>query len=283
MGAPLLTEGMRSRIDMCTSAFHTRRLELLRDLPGNPSGVEIRRFGDDVFATSAAKRPEVGWMQHVNGLSPGDASLVPDVAAWYQAKMLRPRFDITASPEFEPLAAALVDAGARQTSFIDVLWCRAEPPVEGAVSDVTVRVVEPGGEDAHVFARVLLGGHEVPDDTFVDDWASVALWPAEPDWTCYLAEIEGEPLGAAALVVGDGGAAALVVGDGVGLLANGATLPAGRRRGCQQALIQRRMQDATASGCELFLTMANPASVSHRNLERGGLGVAYTKVVWTVT
>ena len=268
-----MTEGMRARLDACTSAFHTRRLELLRDQPGNPSGVEIRRFGDEVVATAADRRPEVTWMQHVEGLSPDDASIVPKVAAWYHAKMLRPRFDITPSPGFEPLAAALVDVGARQTSFIDVLWSRAERPGAGAAGEVTVRVVEPGGEDAKCFARVLLGGAEVPDDTFADDWAAVALWPAEPDWRCYLAEVAGE----------SAGAAALVVDDGIGLLANAATLPAGRRRGCQQALIHRRMQDAMASGCELFLTMASPGSVSHRNLERGGLGVAYTKVVWTVT
>jgi hypothetical protein len=171
------------------------------------------------------------------------------------------------------LAAALVDVGARQTGFIDVLWSRAETHGAGDGGEVTVRVVEPGGEDAQCFARVLLGGHEVPDDTFADDWAAVALWPSEPDWACYLAEIAGEPLGAAALVVD----------DGIGFLANGATLAMGRRRGCQQALIHRRMHDAKAAGCELFLTMANPRSVSHRNLERGGLGVAYTKVVWTVT
>ena len=272
MSVPLLTDGMRARIEKCSQAFHTRWLELLRDQPGNPSGVEIRRFGDDVIATAAGKRPQVGWMQHVNGLSSGDASIVPKVAAWFHAKLLLPRFDITPAPDFEPLAAALVDVGARQTGFIDVLWSRAEPRGAGAVSEVTVRVVEPGGEDAQCFARVLLGGHEVPDDTFADDWAAVALWPAEPDWSCYLAEVAGAPVGAAALVVD----------DGIGLLANAATLPAGRRRGCQQALIHRRMQDAMASGCELFLTMANPGSVSHRNLERGGLGVAYTKVVWTV-
>jgi hypothetical protein len=74
----------------------------------------------------------------------------------------------------------------------------------------------------------------------------------------------------------------VVVSDGIGYLANAATLPAGRQQGAQQALIHRRLRDAAASGCELFLTMATPGSVSHRNLERAGLGVAYTKVVWTV-
>jgi hypothetical protein len=263
---------MRARIESCTAAFHTRWLELLRDHPGNPSGVEIRRFGDDVVATSASKCADVGWMQHVSGLSPDEAAVVAKVAAWYHAKMIRPRFEITPALEFDVLSAALTDVGARQTGFIDVLWSRAEPPDRVATGDVTVRVIEPGGDDAQRFARVLLGGHEVPDDTFTEHWAAVALWPAEPEWWCYLAEIDGEPVAASALIVT----------DGIGYLANAATLPAGRQRGCQQALIHQRMRDAAASGCELFLTMANPGSVSHRNLERAGLGVAYTKVMWTI-
>lgn len=263
---------MRERIEACTAGFHTRWLELLRDLPGNPSAIEIRRFGDDVVATAASACPEVTWMQHVSGLSPADVDVVPKVAAWYHAKTIRPRFEITPASDFEPLAAALVDVHARQTGFIDVLWSRTEPQHDDVPSEVSVRVIEPGGEDAQRFARVLLGGHEVPDDTFTEHWAAVVLWPAEPEWWCYLAEVDGEPVGAATLIVV----------DGIGYLANAATLPAGRQRGCQRALIHRRMHDAAASGCELFLTMASPSSVSHRNLERAGLGVAYTKVVWTV-
>ena len=272
MTAPVLTDGMRARIEACTAAFHTRWLELLRDQPGNPSGVDIRRFSDDVVATRARQCPEVVWMQHVSGLSPADAGVVPKVAAWYHAEMIRPRFEISPAPDFEPLAAALVDVGARQTGFIDVLWSRPESVENDSAADVVVRVIEPGGDDAQLFSRVLLGGHEVPDDTFTDHWAAVALWPAEPEWWCYLAEVDGEAVAAAALVVT----------DDIGYLANASTLPAGRKRGCQQALIQRRLHDAAAAGCELFLTMATPGGSSHRNLERAGLGVAYTKVVWTV-
>jgi GNAT superfamily N-acetyltransferase len=263
---------MRARIDACTAAFHTRWLELLRDHPGNPSGVEIRRFGDDVVATRASNCPDIGWMQHVSGLSPADAAVVPKIAAWYHAEMIRPRFEIAPSSEFEPLAAALVDVGASQTSFIDVLWSRTHTDDHDVSDAVMVREIEPGGDDAQQYARVHLAGHEVPDNTFTEHWVAVSLWPAEPGWRCYLAEVDGEPIGAAALIVV----------DGIGYLANASTLPRGRRQGCQQALIHRRLRDAAASGCELFLTMATPGSVSHRNLERAGLGVAYTKVMWTV-
>ena len=119
---------------------------------------------------------------------------------------------------------------------------------------------------------MLLGGHEVPDGALTEHWAAIALWPGEPDWTCYLASVDGEPAGAAALALD----------DGIGYLANASTLPAGRRRGAQQALIERRRRDAAAAGCELTMSLAVPGLTSHRNLERGGLTVAFTEVLWTV-
>jgi GNAT superfamily N-acetyltransferase len=133
-------------------------------------------------------------------------------------------------------------------------------------------VVDPGSDDASLFARVLLGGHEVPDDALTEHWAAIGLWPSEPGWTCYLASVDGEAAGAAALALE----------DGIGYLANASTLPAGRRRGVQQALIERRQRDAAAAGCELTMALASPGSTSHRNLERGGLTVAFTEVFWTV-
>lgn len=264
---------MRQRIESCTAAFHHRRLELLRDLPGNRCGVELRSFSDGIIATAAARVPDIDWMQHVMGLSPGHEHIVPEIAAWYAELGTRPRFEIAPADRFEQLAAALAGIGARQHAFIDTLWARAAVPDDDPPAGVDVRVVDASADDAALFARVHLGGHEVPDEALTEHWAAVGLWTSEPGWTCYLASVDGEALGAAALAVS----------DGIGYLANASTLPHGRGRGCQQALIHRRLRDAVAAGCELVVTLAIPGKTSHRNLERGGLGVAYTKVFWAVT
>jgi hypothetical protein len=268
----VLTTEMRERVERCSIVFHVRRLELLRDLPGNRCGVEVRHFTSDVVGTVAAAVPDIDWMQHVMGLAPGDEALVPEIAGWYGGLGVRPRFEIAPSGDFEPLAAALHDAGARQTGFIDALWARAAPPMEQVPPDVDVRTVEAGSPDAAVFARVLLGGHGVPDDASSEHWDAVALWPDEPGWTCYIASVDREPVAAAALAVD----------DGIGYLASASTLPHGRGRGCQQALIRQRLRDAVSAGCELTSSLATPGSISHRNLERAGLGVAHTDVFWTV-
>src|SRR5262249_26559436 len=154
--------------ERCSAAFHVRRLELLRDLPGNRCGVQVRRFTRDVVATGAAAVPHIDWMHHVMGLAPGDEAVVPKIAAWYRELGVEPRFEIAPAAGFESLAAALVEAGARQTDFIDAMWAQARPPSETSPADVDVRVVDAASDLADVFAQVLLGGHEVPNDALSD-------------------------------------------------------------------------------------------------------------------
>src|SRR3954462_7642416 len=91
---PVLSEGMRRRLELRSSSFHVRWLELLRDLPGNRCGVGVRPFGDDVVAAVATAEPEVQWVQHVVGLTPEHVELVPKIAAWYHLLGVRPRFEL---------------------------------------------------------------------------------------------------------------------------------------------------------------------------------------------
>jgi GNAT superfamily N-acetyltransferase len=77
-------------------------------------------------------------------------------------------------------------------------------------------------------------------------------------------------------------AGALVVHEGVGYLADAATDPRFRGRGCQTALIRRRIADAALAGCDLVAAQAEFGSTSQRNLERGGLRICCTKAVWRV-
>jgi GNAT superfamily N-acetyltransferase len=248
-------------------------LELIGDLAGDPSGVEVRRFSESVVATLARGAPDVAWMQHVAGLEPADAALIPAIAGWYDAAGIRPRFEIAPAADFAPLASALAACGARHTGFIDALWCRTER-VDTSVAGppIAVRIVDADSDMAARYAHVHLQGHDVPAEASALHWPAVAAWAAQPNWWCYLAEVDGEPVAAAALVID---------GD-IGYLANAATLPSARGRGCQRALIARRLQDAALHDCEVVLSLAEPGSSSHRNLQRAGLTPAYTKVMWTV-
>jgi hypothetical protein len=73
------------------------------------------------------------------------------------------------------------------------------------------------------------------------------------------------------------GGAALTIHDGVCGLFGASTLPNFRRRGVQTALLGLRIFWATGRGCDLAVSIAQPGSISHRNIERAGFQVAYTR------
>ncbi len=84
---------------------------------------------------------------------------------------------------------------------------------------------------------------------------------------CYLAFVDGEIAGGAAVSADDG-----VCG-----LFGASTLPAFRRRGVQSALLAARLAWAREKGCDLAVSITQPGSMSHRNIERNGFRVAYTR------
>ena len=83
----------------------------------------------------------------------------------------------------------------------------------------------------------------------------------------FLAFVDGEPAG--------GGVVSAY--KGVGGLFGASTLPAFRRRGVQAALLNARLAWARNHGCDLVASIAQPGSASHRNIERFGFRVAYTR------
>jgi GNAT superfamily N-acetyltransferase len=84
---------------------------------------------------------------------------------------------------------------------------------------------------------------------------------------CFLAFVNGEVAGGAA-VSADRGVCGLF---------GASTLPAFRRRGVQSALLVTRLAWAREKGCDLAVSIAQPGSISHRNIERAGFRVAYTR------
>ena len=87
---------------------------------------------------------------------------------------------------------------------------------------------------------------------------------------CFLAYRGGEPIAAAGLVMN---------GD-VALLAGASTIPESRKKGAQHALLDARLRYAAHHGVELAMMVAMPGSGSHRNAERNGFRVTYTRTKW---
>jgi GNAT superfamily N-acetyltransferase len=146
----------------------------------------------------------------------------------------------------------------------------AHPPRFPAPGGVEVAELS-GGEDGP-FGMIAATGFGLPA------WAAAffANLPGKDGWRCYMASVEGTPRACAAMLV-DGGIAEFGIA---------ATLESARGRGCQRALLRRRIADAAAAGCDtLFVEtgerIPGRPSASYRNILRAGFEEAYLRPNWS--
>jgi len=271
---PRVTDELLHRLEAEEIRFTAGWLEGAMARPGNPRGLRIERF-DDVVAPLASNAPDLDFMNRVAGLSPRNLDLLPRVLSLYRDAGIRPWFEVVpSSGEADPVGAALVAAGAVPLWHSTLLYApvrvtAAIPPDDRSNRHrVEIRRVEAG--EIQLFAEVLLRGWGVPEDELAEAVGDHAHWHAVPGWRLYVATVDGEPAGAAALQVH----------GGVGYLASASTLPTHRNRGCQSALIRRRVLDAVAEGVDLVSGMAILGSTSQQNMERAGLRPACTVTTW---
>lgn len=166
---------------------------------------------------------------------------------------------------------------------LDLLCARGYQPIE--ISNVMYRAVEAGDDPhpANIRVRVIDPdetqlwsdisargwAHDYPEfEPFVREMGTICA--AREQSPCFLAEIDGAP----------GAAGALILHEGVALLGGAATVPELRRRGLQAALLRERMHYAAEHGCDLAMMVAEAGSESQRNAERKGFRIAYTRLKW---
>ena len=210
-------------------------LSTLREQPGNPFGVSIQRFGGAtaVVARGLAVSPV---FNRVIGFRPPDLALLDEILRFYRDEASACCFDLSsyhlgAGEQSGQVLAALATRGFYQSNFHMALYGAATTPVPDSAAGIEVRDVRPTGVDAFVACyNTSFGGGDV---------AAVLL--GRPDWRLYLAYVDERP---AAMGM-------LHLAAGVGTLAGGGTRPDLRNRGAQTELIQRRIADAAAEGCDL--------------------------------
>jgi GNAT superfamily N-acetyltransferase len=168
----------------------------------------------------------------------------------------------------ERLAACLHELGFYQVGFSTALYGKQGASGKVTGGQVSVREVCPDElglfldlyQDGFGLARLSEAEKEI-----------VGVWlERESGLRLCIARVDGAPAGVGVLYVKDGRA----------LLADAATLPGFRGQGCHSALIRHRISQAVKEACELLTSFVAFGSTSHRNLERAGLRVAYTKAMW---
>lgn len=261
-----LTVDLAARMNHFFRDSAVLRAWLCEGLDGNPLGASRRSFGEAV----ALKYLDGGPI-HANqviGLGADDLGHIDDILRFYRQDGLRCGLQLDAL-SIEPETALLLAkkkvlvTGLVSTQFGAPAVAPAPPP------GVTVRRAD--GEAMEEGFQLFMDVFDVSAEERKEILLTERLENSQPGSRLYIASVDGVPAAAAAMDVR----------DGVGHLTAGATLPAFRRRGCQAALIQRRLADALEEGCDLAVGNAAPYSGSRQNMERAGMRTAVLGLVLT--
>jgi hypothetical protein len=175
------------------------------------------------------------------------------------------------SPMADPsLLERLAARGYHPVELSSVLF---RPTAGGVASagESAVTVRRTGADEADLWASVAAEGWSSESAELGDFMLNLGQITARSEGSsCFVAELEGRPVAA-------GG---LSLGDGVALLAGASTIPSARRHGAQLALLAARLRFAEEQGYALAMMAAAPGSVSQRNAERQGFRIAYTRIKW---
>lgn len=238
-------------------------------------GVELREFGP-IQATIVADLPRTGMMNLLLGATgPGAVAdgHLRGATEWAAGHGVDFYVPVAAGTE----GAQEAERWLRENGFAPgYAWMKfvrdAHPPRFRVSADV--EVLELGGPEEAPFGMIVATGFGLPA------WAAAifAGLPGRPGWRCYVARLDGEPQACAAMLL-HGGVAAFGMA---------ATLEPARGRGCQLALLDRRIRDAAADGCETFLVetgerVPDRPSASYRNILRAGFEEAYLRANWRST
>lgn len=240
------------------------------------SGVEVESFGP-VQATAFGDLPEATSLNQIQGAAePGavEGGHLAEAIDWMRSNEVDYRVPVA---EGRPGAADAEDwlnwrgyeRGGGWIKFVR----EAGPPDLPSTPDV--RIYELGEDEADGEGLSAIAA-EVLDLPITAGTLFFSL-PQEKHWRCYTAALipEGD-------LVATG---SMMIHDGVAQLGPGTTLEHGRGRGCNTALLRRRMLDAIEAGCHtLFVELGErePGQIAaaHRNLHRAGFKQAYASHNW---
>lgn len=247
--------------------------DVWESVPGDVArerGIELRDFGP-VQASLVAGLPEVGMLNMLLGAAedPGGEQL-GRAASWAGERGVAPYVPLTPGLPGSAAAEEWLRGNGYEPAYAWMKFVRGpHPPRFKAPKDV--EVVELSAPDREPFGAIAAAGFGLPI------WGAefFAHLPGREGWRCYVAKVDGEAQACGAMLID----------DGVAEFGIAATLEGARGRGCQTALLHRRIGDAAEAGCHtLFVEtgerVPDRPSASYRNILRAGFEEAYLRPNW---
>jgi GNAT superfamily N-acetyltransferase len=266
----LTTTNLTQRINLSDTALWIAWYAAMRNLPGDPYGVEVKRFGQMVALV--AHGVPTSAHNKVMDINRADIERLPEIVSFFRERCIPFRFDLNPFLAGDEAVGRLESLGFELRALQSNLFGRPTNFLPSPPHGVSVQPVR---EHELGFFSDLYGRayhDEDGESSFLARFrsASVTARWGQPGWRFYMAFVDDEPAG--------GGI--LHIKDGLATLAGGATLPEYRGRGCQRALLERRLSDAAAARSELVVSRCWRGSLSQRNMLRVGLRVGYVKEIW---
>ena len=157
--------------------------------------------------------------------------------------------------------------GYRVIELSNVLYRPIESPARLTTLPPGVEIRRAAAGEARFWAETVSRGFAEHFPVTEELIEIMEMFSQRPSDRTYLAYVDGKIAGGAALCTH----------SGVAGFFGASTLPDFRRRGVQTALLEVRLADAAGAGCDIAVSIAQLNSVSHRNIERQGFRVAYTR------
>lgn len=235
-------------------------------------GIELETFGP-VQASVVTDLPGVQMLNLVLGASqPGatDEGHLGEAIDWVESHGVNYYVPVTPGVPGAAAAEDWLNQNGYERGYGWMKFVRdASPPEFSDPPDI--EVFEIGEGEGEGLAWIAAEGFELPR------WAAALFFdlPGRSGWRCYVAVVDNAAQACASMFLH----------DGVAEFGIAATLEPARGRGCQAALLRRRILDAAEAGCHtLFVetgerTPERP-SASYRNILRAGFKEAYLRPNW---
>lgn len=269
MPIPHLTKDLIARLERFNAEFHAARMGAAAAVSGNPFGIQVRRFGEDVVAVKV-RSPLLRGKNRSGGITPETLDVLPELIDFYRSENLPFSLSIPYGRMTREMFDRLTAAGMRSagSGAAPVLAPAGETfPEDGSGIVVRPSPLEERELYLDLFQRAF--GHragESAPEYRAFQWAEDSL----PGGARYIAEIDGTPVGMASFPIV----------QGVGFFGTAGVLPEYRGRGVQTALIRRRIRDAPGLGCDLVVGGGSMGETTYRNFERAGLRLIPTGMNW---
>jgi len=240
------------------------------------SGVEVACFGP-VQATAFGDPPQTHSLNQIQGAAePGtiEEGHLADAVEWMRAREVDYRVPVAEARPGAGEAEAWLGARGYERGAAWVKLVRdASPPDLRENPDVRIYELGEDEGDGEDMSSIIAEALELP----VTAASLFFSLPQRDGWRCYTAALDQDEG-----VVATG---SMLICDGVAQLGPETTLSCSRGRGCNTALLRRRLLDAAEAGChtvfvELGECDSHELETTCRNLVRAGFEGAYRSNNW---